>query len=712
MRDNVKPHVLPDDHHHMAPNPFNVLVWRLLLSRAVESGHLPGHHRDSLLLSLEGGFRIGVDPSLPVPTKVRHALNLRGTHINRPDYDPEATLKILQSLRKEIQLGRTAGPFRAPPFPNLQQSPIGAVPKNHSTKLRVIHHLSYPRNESRTSVNSRLVHAPCSYLRFHTVLDTIAAIGPTCLLAKVDIKDAFRLLRVHVDDHYNLGIKFAGFYMYERCISFGIHPGPSLFEHFATAVEAIIRSRGVAHCPHYLDDSLLISKPGDAEREYKTTLGVFADLKIPLSEDKLSPPSPTIVFLGIEIDCPSMEIRIPHDKVVRYRGEIAAALSASGKGWIPLTSLHSLVGILRYCVNCIHRGRLFIRHLQKAMDDALKVPSTRSPRPRKGGGCDVDDLDEDLAALTLTDSPREPISPMLTAGPLPGNYPRTAKLDDYALSELRWWDKCLTQWNGVTLIPPPLAAESDAPLPPAPGEIADTRSAISAVSPLPHLRQDAGRYLLLTDACNTGMGAWLVTPNGRALYLLHAWTDDELLQAYRVKRLSMPFLELLAVVFAVLSWHKELANSVVLLRSDCSGVVHALTSDYSSSPQSHQLLLSLYLTTTVNRITMNFSHIPGEENVEADALSRAASIDTHREDILLKDTFFPLPSVMCFSQDRLQRSTLPVYQHSTIFMPSETASSTPPWRSPHTRRTNTGSAASASSVSVATPNAPLPMKRQ
>jgi hypothetical protein len=137
-----------------------------------------------------------------------------------------------------------------------------------------------------------LVHAPCSYLRFHTVLDTIAAIGPTCLLAKVDVKDAFCLLRVHVDDHYNLGIKFAGFYMYERCISFGVHPGPSLFEHFATAVEAIIRSRGVAHCPHYLDDSLLISKPEDAEREYKTTLGVFSDLKIPLSEDKLSPPSP------------------------------------------------------------------------------------------------------------------------------------------------------------------------------------------------------------------------------------------------------------------------------------------------------------------------------------------------------------------------------------------------------------------------------------
>jgi hypothetical protein len=722
----------------MAPDPFNVPVWKLLLDKAVASGHLPGPHRDSLLLSLEGGFRIGIDPSLPVPNKVRHAPNLRGTHVNRPDYDPEVTLKILQSLKKEIQLGRTAGPFIAPPFPNFQQSPIGAVPKSHSTKLRVIHHLSYPRNESRTSVNSRLVHAPCSYLRFHSVLDTIAAIGPTCLLAKVDIKDAFRLLRVHVEDHYNLGIKFAGFYMYERCISFGIHPGPSLFEHFATAVEAVIRSKGVPHCPHYLDDSIIISTPEQAACDYATALGVFRELKIPLSEDKLAPPSPSIVFLGIEIDCPSMEMRIPEDKVIRYRKEIGSALASATHGFISVTALHSLVGILRYCTNCIHRGRLFIHHLQRALNEAFKVPSARGLRPHRSKMVDeTPDFDPDLAALTFSDSPRDSIDPTPIRGRPPGNYPRTAALDTYSQCELRWWDNCLRQWNGVTLIPSPVAAprpapspivEGDPSFPPSPIVEGDPSFPPSPIvegdpsfppSPIveggpsfppsptveggpsfapPSPAKGAGSYLLLTDACNTGMGAWLVTPNGQALYLLHAWSADELLQAHRIRRLSMPFLELLAVVFAVLTWHKELANSVVDLRSDCTGVVHALTSDYSKSPQSHQLLLSLYLITTVNRITIRFSHIPGKDNVEADALSRAASIDTHRQDSLLEGTFFPLPSVLSVPQNRLQRSLLPPYEASTIFMPSEAASNMTPWRSPHTRRTNTASAASGSSA--------------
>ncbi len=690
----------------MAPNTFNIAVWKEHLDGAVASGHLPASHRDSLLLSLKEGFRLGVDPSLPIPTKVRHAMNLKGTHVNKADYDPEVTLKILQSLKREIQLGRTAGPFCAPPFPNLQISPIGAVPKNHSAKLRVIHHLSYPRNESKTSVNSRLTRAPCKYLRFHAVLDTIARIGPTCLLAKIDVKDAFRLLRVHKDDHYNLGIKFSGFYMYERCISFGVHCGPAHYESLATAVEAIINSKGVKEANHYLDDSLIISTPESAARDYEGALKIFQVLGIPLSEDKLAPPSPNIEFLGIEIDCPSMEIRVPQDKVARYRKEIAAAKSSSVHGWMTLTSLQSLLGMLRHCNVCVQRGNLFLHYLQRALNVALRVPMTWRSLPSSEREAAEMDFDSELADLTATDTPREAIDPTPVEAPTPGIYQRLAQLDQFATSELGWWDRCLVEWNGVTLIPPSPSTNMSPRAQEAP-----PTSSIPDISTLPHSSRSAGTYSLLTDACNTGMGAWLVAPDGRAFYLLHAWSDVELQQSTRVKRLSMPFLELLAVVLAVLSWQKELANSVVHIRSDCLGVVHALTKDYSQSPQSHQLLLSLYLITTVNHIAVHFSHIDGVDNVEADALSRAASIDTHQQDSLLETTFFPLPSVVCFSQGRLQRSPLSSYQAETIFMPSGATYNTKLWRNPHTRRTTTGSSDSGTSASITT-STRSPTKRQ
>jgi hypothetical protein len=56
-----------------------------------------------------------------------------------------------EEIRKEVELGRRVGPFDQPPFPNLMVSPIGVVTKKLSTKLRMIHHLSWPRLPSSDS---------------------------------------------------------------------------------------------------------------------------------------------------------------------------------------------------------------------------------------------------------------------------------------------------------------------------------------------------------------------------------------------------------------------------------------------------------------------------------------------------------------------------------------------------------------------------------
>jgi hypothetical protein len=50
------------------------------------------------------------------------------------------------SILKEkiVKAGRVAGPFDISPFPNLQISPSGLVPKKKVGEYRVIHHLSYP----------------------------------------------------------------------------------------------------------------------------------------------------------------------------------------------------------------------------------------------------------------------------------------------------------------------------------------------------------------------------------------------------------------------------------------------------------------------------------------------------------------------------------------------------------------------------------------
>jgi len=51
-------------------------------------------------------------------------------------------LVIDKNELKEVTLGHTAGHFLAPPFPNLQVYPIGAIPKKHSSEWRNTFHLS------------------------------------------------------------------------------------------------------------------------------------------------------------------------------------------------------------------------------------------------------------------------------------------------------------------------------------------------------------------------------------------------------------------------------------------------------------------------------------------------------------------------------------------------------------------------------------------
>ena len=64
---------------------------------------------------------------------------------------PSATrqpMVVREKLRKEIDMGRMAGPFTVRPLPRLQCSPIGLVPKSEPNSFHLIHHLSFPAGES------------------------------------------------------------------------------------------------------------------------------------------------------------------------------------------------------------------------------------------------------------------------------------------------------------------------------------------------------------------------------------------------------------------------------------------------------------------------------------------------------------------------------------------------------------------------------------
>ena len=54
---------------------------------------------------------------------------------------------LRQKIDKEVDLGRLAGPFKSPPFPNLKISPVGLIEKPGGG-YRLITHLSHPEGQS------------------------------------------------------------------------------------------------------------------------------------------------------------------------------------------------------------------------------------------------------------------------------------------------------------------------------------------------------------------------------------------------------------------------------------------------------------------------------------------------------------------------------------------------------------------------------------
>lgn len=98
---------------------------------------------------------------------------------------------LLIKLHQENSSGRVMGPFKNPPFKNIQVSPLGLVPKKEPGEYRLIHHLSYPDG---SSINDGIPYELCTvqhmYQSIHDTILIIENVSVGALLAKTDLENA------------------------------------------------------------------------------------------------------------------------------------------------------------------------------------------------------------------------------------------------------------------------------------------------------------------------------------------------------------------------------------------------------------------------------------------------------------------------------------------------------------------------------------------
>lgn len=347
---------------------------------------------DFFLQGVSQGFRIGFAHGSVLLKSAKQ--NLEGARSH-----PKVVEEYLQT---EVNLTRVAGPFLPCALPVCQISRFGVIPKNlQPEKWRLIVDLSYPKGNS---VNDGIPKRLCSikYITIEDAIQHILSLGPGTLIAKIDIKSAFRLLPIHPGDRHLLGMKWNNEVYLDTCLPFGLRSAPRLFNVLADLLEWILQQKGVTFSLHYLDDFLTAGPPRSdiCQKNLEAIQQVCHWLGIPLALEKVEGPSTSLGFLGITLDTVRMEARLPADKLQRTRALIKTWMQ---KKKATKREILSLVGVLQHATKVVKCGRTF---LSRMYTTAAKL--------------------RELHFYT--------------------------RLDKGFRSDLGWWDVFLVTWNGISLL--------------------------------------------------------------------------------------------------------------------------------------------------------------------------------------------------------------------------------------------------------------------
>lgn len=304
-------------------------------------------------------------------------------------------------LADELKEGAISGPFNEPPLTGTHINRFGVIPKSTPGKWRLITDLSFPKGKS---VNDLIpdCNSEVTYAGIPEAIFTIMKVGKGALLAKFDLKRAYRLLPVCAAHRHLLGMFWKGSFYIDLALPFGLRSAPKIFTRFADSLQWIFSNTGrVENIQHYLDDFLLVGPPGsnNCQDNLARCLDLCAQLGVPIASGKTEGPATRLTFLGFELDTENQELRLSASKLLKVRGELSL--------WRKRTSgtkreLLSLIGLLQHCCQAIVHGRPFLRRL---IDRAHSV----------------------------------------------SEFHHHVKLSTWENDDLKWWCKLLTMWNGKSL---------------------------------------------------------------------------------------------------------------------------------------------------------------------------------------------------------------------------------------------------------------------
>ena len=354
--------------------------------------HSDQRFRKYIVEGVQFGFRVGFNYNQPTRSARHNMLSARE--------HPEA---ISEHLLKECSEGRVLGPLDPAHSPPTHISRFGVIPKGSSGKWRLIVDMSAPEG---ASVNDGIDEArsALSYVGVGDAVRGITSFGRGTLLAKVDIKSAYRNIPVHPDDRWLMGMQWGGALYVDTALPFGLRSAPKIFTAVADAVEWMARQEGVRFIIHYLENFLVMGPPSSPEcgEARRKLLEILGRLGLPVAEEKLEGPTTSLDFLGFTLDTELSEIRLPRAKLEELR---VLLQQWRGRKSCTRKELESLTGKLAHAAKAVKPGKTFLGRMFRLLGGVRKA-----------------------------------------------HY--RVRLNLSFRSDILWWDTFAASWNGVSLLKP------------------------------------------------------------------------------------------------------------------------------------------------------------------------------------------------------------------------------------------------------------------
>ena len=143
----------------------------------------------------------------------------------------------------------------------------------------------------------------------------IKLMTPNCFMAKIDLRHAYRQIKIHPNFWEWQGFEWMGEYYVDTCLTFGYSPSPQVFSMFTAAIVWMARKLGIS-IVGYLDDFwITVSSYDLCLSHLKIFLNLLLDLGWQINWKKLELPTQRIKFLGIVLDSVEWSASMDDSKV-------------------------------------------------------------------------------------------------------------------------------------------------------------------------------------------------------------------------------------------------------------------------------------------------------------------------------------------------------------------------------------------------------------